>query len=137
MQEKLRELRTTNNPFWIELNVVPNRHPRPVVVGNVAKDIVPNHEDDDSLDDSDISLCDVVKTTHKKPVDNKRCGRITAGENGGLTTVTDAKSLDQVPKPLEGEEGKEGRGRRKKTANRLYHLSDFARHWDNDGSDIE
>ena len=65
MQKKLRELRTTNDPFWIELSIVLNCHPRPLVAGGIAEDIVPNPEDNSSLDDSDISLCDSIKELTK------------------------------------------------------------------------
>ena len=78
MQEKLRELRTTNDPFWIELNVVPNRHPRPAVADNVAEDIISNPEDDDNLDDSDVILLWFVNSAlssvqHDKPANLTPC----------------------------------------------------------------
>ncbi len=55
-----------------------------------------------------------------------------------MTTVADAEKLDEVPIPIkEGETRDGGWGKRKKTANRLYGLADFAQHWDNEASDVE
>jgi hypothetical protein len=121
--------------FWAELNTVNHRHPRLVTGAVVEEDNIPNPEDEDDLDDNDVSLRDVIAVTHQEPVtkQHRRCTSLR--ENGGLTTVTDAEQLEEMPKPLKVEE--EGRGKRKKTANTLYRLSDFTRHWDNEGSDVE
>jgi hypothetical protein len=52
--------------------------------------------------------------------------------------------LDEIPVQIEGEnsvampdEEAGGRGKRKKTTNRLYNLADFTQHWDNDTSDVD
>ena len=97
------------------------------------------------MDDSDVSLQDAIAVTHKN-IPPKRQSRIAAREAGGLMTTTNAESLDEVPKVEEkmavdsagGSGMKEGgKGKRKRTENSRYRLEDFARHWDNDGSDIE
>ena len=51
--------------------------------------------------------------------------------------VAAAEQLNDVTDPEGAEEKEAGRGKRKKTANRLYNLTDFARHWDDHGSDVE
>jgi hypothetical protein len=58
-------------------------------------------------------------------------------------TNMDAERLDVAPEPMKGDvveerEGEEeGRGKRKRTANKLYSLMSFTQHWDNEGSNIK
>jgi hypothetical protein len=134
MREKLRELRATDDPFWAELTCT---NPRPVTGAVVVEDIeIPEAEEE--LDDSDVNLRDVIAATHREAVPERRRGRTFILENGGLVSAADAENIEEIPKPVEEREAEDiGRGKRKKTANRLYHLSDFARHWDNEASDIE
>jgi hypothetical protein len=54
-----------------------------------------------------------------------------------LVTTTDAENIDNMPEPLGGPSEGEGKQKRKRMANSLYKLEDFARHWDNEASDIE
>jgi hypothetical protein len=135
MQKKLRDLHINNDPFWNELNRVNDHHPRPVTGAVIAEDIIANPEDEDELDDSDIRLKDVVAATHKKPIRDHGHKRISTDENGGLMAAVDVENIDEVPKAVEGVDEEEGRGKRKKTANKLYRLSDFTRHWDEEASD--
>jgi hypothetical protein len=138
MQQKLRELRTANNPFWIELNSPNPRNPHSTTGDNVVEDIMLNPDNDEDLDDSDVSLQDVITATHQDLPAPKRCGRckVSAQENSGLMTTTDVEDINQML-PVSIEVKEEGRGKRKKTANMLYCLGDFKRHWDNEASDIE
>lgn len=135
MQEKLRELRTKNDPFWAELTCADARHKCPETETIVVEDLIPDPDDEEELDDSDVSLHDVIAATHQTPqAVHKRHGRASVRENGGLETTTNAEQMDEAPRPMEGGEG-EGRGKRKKVANRQF--ADFSRHWDQDTSDIE
>jgi hypothetical protein len=135
MQEELRNLRTANPEFWTALTTVSARRAKPSKTE--IEDIIPEPDEED-LDDSDISFNDVLSATHREEPSSLRRGRISKQERGGLTTVADAEKLDEVPIPIkEGETRDGGRGKRKKTANRLYGLADFARHWDNEASDVE
>ena len=116
MQEKLRQLCTTNDPFWIELNCLNPCHPHPLTDPVILENIIPNPEDEEDLDDSDVSLRDVIVETHQEPAP-KRCGCISKQDNGGLATKTDAENIEKLPNPgpVEGgveEEG--GRGKQKK-----------------------
>jgi hypothetical protein len=135
MQEKLRELRATDDPFWAELT---RANPRPVTGAVIVEDLIAIPEGEEELDDSDVNLRDVIAATHREAVPKQHRRRTFTLENGGLVSAADAENIEEIPKPVEeGEEEDIGRGKRKKTANRLYHLSDFARHWDNEASDIE
>ena len=141
MQQRLRDLRVKNDPFWLELTRPDTRHARPITPAIVAEDLIEDTEHEDELDDSDVSLRDVIVTTHNQPVPHRRCA--ASRPNGGLTTKADSEKIDVVPEPVEGggtggeEEEEEGEGKRKRKPNQLYNLVHFARHWDNDGSDIE
>lgn len=136
MQEELRNLRTVNPEFWTALTTVSARRAKPS--RTEIEDMVPEPDEEDNLDDSDISLNDVLSATHQEEPSSLRRGRISKRERGGLTTVADAEKLDNVPILInEGETKDGGRGKRTRTANRLYCLADFARHWDNEASDIE
>ena len=135
MQEELRNLRTANPEFWTALTSVNARRAKPSKTE--IEDIMPDPDEDD-LDDSDISFGDVLSATHQEEPAGLRRGRINERKHGGLTTVADAEQLDEVPIPINEEETTHGgRGKRMKTANRLYRLADFARHWDNEASDVE
>jgi hypothetical protein len=98
-------------------------------------------DDEDELDNSNVSLQDVVKATHNKLLLDG-CGHIAPREYGRLETATEAGKINSELKPLE-ERGEatgvreEGRGKRKRTVNHLYSLVDFVRHWDNEASDEE
>jgi hypothetical protein len=130
-----------NDPFWSELTKPNTRHPRPITAAIVTEDLIEDPEHEEELDDSDVSLRDVMATTHNQPVPRKH--RAAARPNGGLTTIADAEKLDQIPEPVEGggtageEAAEEGKGKRNRKPNRLYNLAHFARHWDNEGSDVE
>jgi hypothetical protein len=59
-----------------------------------------------------------------------------------LTTISAVEKLEELPVPeIEGSKNKmdvgHGRGKRRKIANRLYSLADFAPHWDNEASDVD
>ena len=136
VEEKLRDLHHTNDPFWTELNCPNARHLRPLTDAIVVEDIITNPEDEDEIDDSAVSLQNVVVATHRKPM-HKKSSRISVQENGGLATTTDAENINIPVTADEEVEVEEGRGKRRKTANRLYRLADFARHWDNEASDVE
>jgi hypothetical protein len=137
MQEKLHQLHEANDPFWLELTTPSRQHQSPVTDAVVAEDAQPDVDGD--LDDSAVNLNDVLAATHKKPMSKKKARQILPHENGGLLLVADAEQLNtELPELEEGrKEDDVGRGKRRKTMNRLYRLDDFARHWDNDGSDIE
>jgi hypothetical protein len=126
MQEKLRELRTTNDPFWAELNLVNHRHTRPVISALVVEDLIPEPEDEEVLDDSGLSLKDIVAVTHQEPVRNKGRRHISKREDGRLMAAADADDIDAEPLPVatvvEGTVEREnaGKGKRQKTANQLY-----------------
>ena len=49
----------------------------------------------------------------------------------------DADPLATVAEQAVEKDEVEGKGKRQKTANRLYCLSDFTRHWDDEGLDVE
>jgi hypothetical protein len=137
-----------HDPFWIELNQVNAHHIRPVMGALVIEDSIPEPEEEE-LDDSVVSLKDIVATTHRRPLDTcRRRQHICTRENGGLMVTAEAEDLDLLPISTEsvGEEGDKeesekkvevGRGKRKKVANRLYCFSDFTRHWDNKASDVD
>jgi len=139
MQTKLRELRDKKDPFWDELTRENPCHQQPLTAAVVDEDIMADPDDGEDLDDTAVSLNDVIVATHKEPAPTKKTRRVGLRGNGGLMVVAAAEQLNDVTAPLvEGAEGKEaGRGKRKKTANRLYNLTDFARHWDDNGSDVE
>jgi hypothetical protein len=99
MQEKLRELRTTNDPFWAELNLVNRHHTRPVISALVVEDLIPEPEDEEVLDDSGLSLKDIVAVTHQEPVRNKGRRCISKCEDGGLMAAADADDIDAEPLP--------------------------------------
>jgi hypothetical protein len=133
MQGSLRKLRDDDPEFWSQLT----RADEKLVVGAVVdEDVVPD-VDHGNLDDTDVSLRDVVIATHQK---GRPRGRVlkTIEEDGGLRSTAEAELLDSLPKVVEDEgPAKTGRGKRQRTANRLYKLDDFARHWDNESSDVE
>jgi hypothetical protein len=141
MQKKLRELRTKSDPFWLELNTVTPRHTRPATSACVVEDLFLEPEDEEALDDSDVSLKDVVAATHRDETPTRNQGRrISTHDNGGLMAMVDAEDIDALPRATEGEgeqKAEEGRGKRKKRANTLYRFSDFTRHWDNEAYDVE
>jgi len=119
MQEKLRELRTKNDPFWAKLTCAEARHERPTTETIAVEDLIPDPDDKEELDDSDVSLCDVIAATHQTPQAVHKChgGRVSACDNGGLETTMNAEQMDEVPRPMEGGEGEdEGHGKRKKFA---------------------
>jgi hypothetical protein len=65
MQEKMRKLYTANNPFWIKL-ISPNPHDFYLTTGDiVTKDIMPYLDDEVAVDDSDVSLQDIIVATHQ------------------------------------------------------------------------
>jgi hypothetical protein len=138
IREKLRDLHAKNDPFWQELTQVSSRHQAPVVGPVVFEDMI-EEVDEEEMDDSDVSLQKVIEATHRDHVPERTAIR----ETGGLMVQAEAEDLDIVPEPLE--EGKDelgegegaGRVKRKRTANRLYKLADFKRHWDEEASDIE
>jgi hypothetical protein len=144
MQEKLRELRTSNDPFWDELTRVNACHQYPITAAVVAEDIVPDLDDEEEeLDDTSVSLHDVIAATHCERAPRKSRPR---SENGRLRAMADAENLDEIPVAINSEDKNRapmpdeevgGRGKRKKMRNKLYSLVDFTRHWDNDDSDIE
>ena len=145
MQEKLTNLQEQNDPFWTELIQVSTHHQQPVTGPIVIEDLAVEIDANDQMDDSDVSLQDVIAVTHKNIPPKRQC-RIVAREAGGLMTTTNVESLDEVPKLEEkmavdsagGLGMKEGgKGKWKRMENSHYRLEDFARHWDNDGSDIE
>lgn len=145
IQEALRHLRDTNAPFWQELTA-PRTHDAKLNVGdNVVEDLdqIESDVENEDLDDSDISVKTVLRVAHQGELSTRRQGHISKHKNGGLTTISAAERLDELPvAEVEGNTEEvdargAGRGKRKKTANRLYSLSDFAPHWDNEGSDIE
>jgi hypothetical protein len=139
MQERLRQLRTKNDPLWIELTSPDACHLRPVTGAIEAEDIVNLVDDEETLDDSDVSIKDVLAATHRKPISTQQGKRrVLTAENGGLLAAVDAENIEELPVE-EGENEQEdvGRGKRRKTANRLYSLADFERHWDSEASDAE
>ena len=143
MQEKLRDLRTNNDPFWTELSSADARHRHPVTAAVVAEDIMANPEDANELDDSAVSLKNVIAATHHKNHQEKRGLRVKAHNNGGLMMAMDADDVAETREAMmafEGEEAEDqGRGKRKRkrAASKKYSLADFARHWDGNGSDME
>ena len=135
MQESLRMLREQDAPFWNELTTVNprNAHAKPKTDEVVAEDVMPEPEDDEEhLDDTDISLQDVVTATHQ---DDRPKKHVAIHPKGGLTRIADAEKLDELPMIDEGVKAVEGRGKRQRTANRQY--ADFSRHWDNEESDVD
>ena len=82
----------------------------------------------------------MIHVTHQKKMSTMHLGRISNRKNGGLAASTCAESMDDVTclqvatAAGVNEEGGQ-RGKRKKTANCKY--KDFARHWDEEGSDVE
>jgi hypothetical protein len=138
-------LREADAPFWKELTAVNERHLRPKVVDHVAEDLN-NVESDceiENLNDSDISLRNVLEATHQEQPLAQHRGQISESDKGGLTTISAVERLEELPAPeIEGNmnevDGVEhGRGKRRKTTNRLYSLADFAPHWDNEASDVD
>jgi hypothetical protein len=115
------------------------------IEGDVVEDLdkIESDVDNEDLDDSEISVKTVLNVAHQEEMPTRHQGRISKNKNGGLTTISAAERLDELPvaevvgNTEEVDARETGRGKRKKTANRLYSLSDFAPHWDNEGSDIE
>jgi hypothetical protein len=102
----------------------------------VVEDKIDSPEDEDSLDDSDVSLQDVIADTHRKEGLGKQQGRVSTRSSGGLMSVANAEELDGLPEVLEvGVEVEEGRGKHMKKASQWYR--DFLQHWDNKALDIE
>jgi hypothetical protein len=113
------------------------RYGRPEEGDVVAEDDLPDPNEEEELDDSDVSLTDILSATHREEPPTQCRGRITKHEKGGLMMIADAENLDELLMVEEKEVEGEGRGKQKKTANRLYSLTDFARHWDNENSDVD
>ena len=135
MQEEIRNTRENDPKFWEELTQVNPRQMRPTA--SCVEDIIPEPEQDAAqLDDMDISLQDVLAVTHHEELPVKRQGQTSIKEQGGLTAGTDAENLDETP-VVENEEVEGGRGKRRKTANKLYSSAAFTHHWDNDESDVD
>ena len=139
MQERLRTLRETNDPFWKELNEPRQGHQHPITGAVVAEDIQPELDKINELDDSAMGLNEVLATTQKREGSEKVSRHVVVSKDGGLSLGVNAESLEKEPDLTEDVkgDGDEGRGKRKKMANCLYHLKDFTRHWDKDSSDIE
>lgn len=113
---------------------------------------VPEDEmvDEGEVDDSDVSLKAVLadQEARLQPA-QKKTGvrpnpRVKTRKDGALKTATHASTLDAEAAPVEEavttEQDQvdgiaEGRGHRTKKASKLYKLSDFTRHWDEDESD--
>ena len=135
MQEEIRNTQENDPKFWEELTQVNPRQMRPTVI--CVEDFIPGPEQDDAqLDDTDISLQDVLAVTHREELPVKRWGRTSIKAQGGLTPGADAENLDEAP-VVENEEVEGGRGKRRKTANKLYSSAAFTRHWDHDESDVD
>jgi hypothetical protein len=139
MQEEIRNTRENDPKFWEELTRVNPRQTRPTAAICIEDSIPEPEQDDEQLDDTDISLQDVLAATHHEELPAKRRGRTSINEQGGLTAGANAENLDELPvvdnegvEPVEG-----GRGKRRKTANKLYSSAAFTRHWDNDQSDVD
>jgi hypothetical protein len=95
------------------------------VVGAVVDKDMEADIDDANLDDTDISLRDVIMATHQKGP--RGHASTTTEKDSGLQSTAEAESLDSLPKPVEEEEkANTGWGKRQGTANRLYKLNDFA-----------
>jgi hypothetical protein len=135
MQEEMREIHTANNPFWIEL-IFPNPHDlHPTIRDIVTEDIMPHPDDEATVDDSDVSLQDIIVATYQDlPIPKKHRHHISTHENGGLMTATNVEDINQTVS-IQVEE--EGRGKWKRKVNMLYCLGDFKQHWDNEVSDFE
>jgi len=129
-------LKTTDPDFWAELTqkatVKLIVHPNEVVA-----------EDEDTVDplfedDSDL-LCEAIiaNVTGSSPAG------VASTSNGDMMSTAAAESLDddemEIPDDSSAETGELdlGRGKRKRTANKLYNTKSFWRHNDDDTSDQE
>jgi hypothetical protein len=94
-----------DTPFWKELTAVNKRHLRPKVVDHVAEDLndVESDCEIEHLDNSDISLWNVLEATHQEQPLAQHRGRISESDKGGLTTISAAERLEELPAPeIEG-----------------------------------
>jgi hypothetical protein len=105
IQKALCNLREADTPFWKELTAVNERHSRPKVVDHVAEDLNDVESDCEikHLDDSDISLWNVLEATHQEQPLAQHRGRISESDKGGLTTISAAERLEELLAPeIEG-----------------------------------
>jgi hypothetical protein len=141
MQEALWALKETNPTFWAQLTMTNPRHLRPRQDEIVPEDTIADPLEDEDEDDSDVSLRDVIAETHKEEPTKKARARVANRTKGGLMSSGDAERLDisqnEAELALPEAPKEEGRGKRVKKANKLYGLQDFARHWDDEASDVE
>jgi hypothetical protein len=141
-RQKLRDLKTTDSEFWDELT-------RKSAAGLIIADEDNVAEDEENTDpffedDSDLPCDAIISTvlgTH--PVG------VTLNATGDVVSAAAAESLDNdkidelLPNEVTenndkaGETAEMGRGKRKRTSNKLYSTNAFWRHHDNDGSDEE
>ena len=89
-----------NNPLWSELTTPNTCHQCPITPAIITEDLIEDPEHEEELDDSDVSLRDVIASTHNQLAPHK-C-RAVSRPNGGLTTMGDAERIDVVPEPVEG-----------------------------------
>jgi hypothetical protein len=138
----LRTLRTTNAEFWGELTrLESNEKHLPKSNEILSEDIEP----DTSLEDNDADNSDLsIQTLINVMVKNELPAGVGTRNTGALISIVEAENSDTVDIPLEpvgcvekiidGESSiVEGRGRRKKVANKLY--EQFWRHNNEDNAD--
>jgi hypothetical protein len=82
IQKALRDLCEADGPFWQELTAVNRRDLRPKVADQVAEDLndVESDCEVENLDDSDISLQNVVEATHHEEPSPQRRRHISKSE---------------------------------------------------------
>jgi hypothetical protein len=91
----------------------------------VAEDIViDDFEDEEHLNDSDISVKDVLKATHHEPMPSKKKNQMASCLNGDLVIMAAAEMLEEVPNLAESDGvNKDLKGKQKRMANCLYNLT--------------
>lgn len=140
-RQKLRNLKTTDSEFWDELT-------RKSAAGLIIADEDNVAEDEENTDpffedDSDLP-CDAIISTvlGTNPVG------VTLNATGDVVSAAAAESLDNdkidemLPNEVAennkaGETAEMGRGKRKRTSNKLYSTNAFWQHHNNIGSDEE
>jgi hypothetical protein len=131
-RQSLRELKTTNPELWEQLT----KKPDPEIHINATE--ADDEEDEVPLEDDSDLPCEAVITF----VGGKNLAGVEEDPSGALASSALAESINATEEELGTvkvgmSEADCGRGKRKRTQNKLYSSDAFWRHHDNQASDEE
>jgi len=140
VRSRLRELRNTDPEFWKELTTRQSEDIVPPEHVEQPEDKVSTCDTVDTNDDSDVPISAIIGVMLEGSVPS----RYSAQDDGGLMCIAVAECAEDVDDSEMSSSDKKhdsapedmGRGKRVKTANRLYKIDQFWRH-DDESTDEE